>query len=167
MIHLTRIAVFALALFLIERAPFAQAAPQQTCNGHAFRGSAQWTQDPPAPDCGPFHTLLVHTTQADPNVVEVIYQFGNTCDNSFSNVFGTGLATVSGNLKSLNMSGTIATSDGRSFIVNVTLTGDVVTDRTDRDRTVSATAQGTVLLDGTDITGGVPTTNASITRSKC
>jgi hypothetical protein len=170
MIKFARIAVFTLGLAAVGSVPNSEAAPPQAkaCRGHVFRGSAQWTQDPPSDQCGPFSALLVHSTQADSNVVEVIYQFGDTCNNTFGMVFGTGQASVNGDLKRLTMSATVSTSDERSIAVNVTLTGTRGSkEQSGDERTVSASASGTVILDGVNLTGGVTTTNATISRSKC
>ena len=139
--------------------------PVGAANGGRASGQAQWTTDPPPdPSCGPFHTLLVQGTEAD-GTAQVVYQFGDTCDDSFHILQGSALATVNGNLNKLTISGAIPVQgdEGRAFLVNVTL------HRTGRPggggaggRTVSASASGTVILDGTDVTGGVPTSNATI-----
>jgi hypothetical protein len=131
-----------------------------------LRGSATWTVDPPAP-CGPFSSLLVHSTTSDASVVEVIYQSGNTCDNSFQILQGSAAGSVTGSLKRLRMEALVPTSDGRTFDVDITLTGTKdLADKSPREKVVSARATGSVLLDGVDLTGGVATDNATITETK-
>ena len=131
-----------------------------------FRAVATWTVNPPEP-CGAFSTVQVRSTQADVDVIELTYQFGNTCDNSFHIVQATGAGTIDGNLNHLRIVATIATSDERPVDVDLTLkkTKDL-SDKGPGEKTVSARATGTVILDGVDLTGGVPTNDATITRSK-
>jgi hypothetical protein len=169
MIKFARIAALTFGLLAIGPTPNSEAASptNEARNAHVFRGSAQWTRNPPPNACGPFSALLVHSTQADPTVVEVIYQFGDTCNNTFGSVSGTGQVTVNGNLQRLRFKGTIPANDERSFSVDITLKRTCEdTDRDGSDRTVSAEAKGTVILGGVDLTGGATTTNASISRSK-
>jgi hypothetical protein len=169
MIRFTAVAVMAFALVAIGPTTSIEAAPsaKDDCKSHVMRGAAQWTKDPADP-CGPFSTLVVHSTQADIDVVEILYQSGNTCLGTFSFVQGSGLVSVNGNLHRLTFRGTIPLNDGRTAAVDLTLTSTKESDTKDKsDRTVSASARGTVILDGVDLTGGVSTTNATISRSKC
>jgi hypothetical protein len=137
-------------------------APEARGKPPVFRGSATWTVDPPSP-CGAFSSLLVQSTQADANVIEVVYQAGNTCDGSFAIVQATGTGVVTGNINRLRIEALIATSDERPVDIDLTL--NRTRDLSD-EKVVSARATGTVLLDGVDLTGGVPATSATITRSK-
>jgi hypothetical protein len=142
------------------------ASSPEAKNKKELRGSATWTVNPPEP-CGAFSTLFVHSTAADASVVEVIYQFGNSCDGSFHSLQGSATASVTGNLQHLRMDGLIPTGDGRSFDVDLTLkrTKDF-SNQTPTETTVSARATGSVVLDGADLTGGAPTTNATITETR-
>jgi hypothetical protein len=154
----------ALVLALVTFGP----SPKAHAKSHAvFKGSAQWTVNAPdLPACGKFSTLLVHSTAADDDIVEVIYQAGNTCDNTFQSLQGSGTATLSGNLKLLTIEGTIPTSGG-PVDVDITLkrTKDLSENGPD-EKVVSARAKGTVILGGQDLTDHAPTTDATITKTK-
>jgi hypothetical protein len=134
-----------------------------------LRGSAMWTINPPAePACGPFSALLVQSTQADVDVVEVIYQFGNTCGaGSFASVQGSGAGMVSGKVKALTVEADVPMSDGRTISVDLVLTRTKdLRDNGPDEKVVSASAFGTVILDGTDLTRHAPSTDATITETK-
>jgi hypothetical protein len=135
-------------------------------NGKELRGAATWTVPAPAP-CGPFSTLLVHSTQFDASVLEAVYQFGNSCDGSFHIVQGSGTGSVTGNLQHLRMHALVPTSDDRTIDVDITLhrTKDLA-DRSPNEKVVSARASGTVILDRADLTGGAATNDATITETR-
>jgi hypothetical protein len=170
MIKLTAITALVFALVAVGPTPGVEAAPvaKGDCTSHAMTGSAQWTRTAPDP-CGPFSTLLVHSTQGDIDVVEVIYQAGDSCPGgTFLSVQGSGLVSVTGNLHRLTIRGAIPVGDGRTVAVDLTLITSKEADAKDKsNRTVDASARGTVILDGMELTGGVPTTDAFISRSKC
>jgi hypothetical protein len=158
------IVALALGFVVVGSVPSSEAVQPQ--KNKAMRGSAQWTTDPPSP-CGPFSALLVHSTQGDADVVEIIYQSGDTCQGTFTSLQGRGLPAVDGNINKLTMNGSVPADDGRVFEVNLTLTRTRDFDNNGpSERVVSASARGTVILDGMDLTGGVPTTNATISKSK-
>jgi hypothetical protein len=132
-----------------------------------LKGSATWTVNAPEP-CGAFSTLVVHTTEADVDVIEVLYQFGNSCDGSFHFLQGSAAGTVSGNLNRLTLEASVPTGDGRTFAVDVTLQKRKGGNPPPPpgEKVVSARASGTVVLDGANLTGGVPTDDAVIRRVK-
>jgi hypothetical protein len=171
MVYTTGIAAaIGLALTVATPAINQRAIPltTDTCTAPVLRVQSQWTTDPPDAGCGPFSTLFVQSSQADTDVLFVVYQAGNTCDNSFHSVQGSGLVTVSGNIHQVTVTGNIPLSDGTTGSVNLSFTQTPDSeDKNMGNRTVSAVAQGTVILDGSDATGGVPTTNAQISRTKC
>ena len=132
-----------------------------------FRFQAEWRQDPTV-ECGPQKLLSLSSFQADVDVVSFTYfNIANTCTGEgFQFVTGSGAVNVSGSLNQLSVTGEIF-GNGQPITIDLQL--DKVAslpDSTQGEKMVSATAQGTVLLDGQDLTGGLTSTTASITRSK-
>jgi hypothetical protein len=128
-------------------------------------GTAIWFFDSAA-SCGPFAALLVESTRADTDEINVVYESGNSCDGSVQDVQASGPGTVNGNINRLRMVGTIPTGDGRTIKVDVSLTRTKGKGPKDDDKDVTAQATGTVILDGADLTRGIPTDEAFISKSK-
>ncbi len=153
--------VAAMALLALWPAPRAQAK-------QVFRFRAEWRQDPTV-ECGPQKVVSLVSFESDVDVVSFSYfNIANTCTGEgFQQVTGTGTVNVSGNLNHLSVNGDIATSDGGSAAIDLDLTKVAnLPDSNKGEKRVSATARGEIILGGQDVTGGQPSTSASITRSK-
>jgi hypothetical protein len=153
------IAVAALGLLALGSTSRAEAK-------QVFRFQAEWRQDPTV-ECGPQKLLSLVSSQADVGVVSFSYfNILNTCTGEgFQFVSGSGTVDISGNLNHLSVSGEIS-ANGQPVTIDLDLNKLGKADSSNGDRTVSATAQGEVILNGQDVTGGQPSTTASITRSK-
>jgi hypothetical protein len=151
------------ALALLALWPTSHAAAAQT-----FRFQAEWRQDPTT-ECGPQKVISLVSFQADPSTVSFTYfNIANTCTGEgFQFVTGVGTVQVSGNLNHLFVEGDISGSNGSPIAIDLTLRKVATLPDTPKgEKAVSATAEGEIVLDGQDITGGQPSTSASITRSK-
>jgi hypothetical protein len=154
------IAVAALGLLALWPASHAEAK-------QVFRFQAEWRQDPTV-ECGPQKVLSLSSFPADVNVVSFSYfNIANTCTGEgFQFVTGSGTVDISGNLNHLSVTGEIF-GNGQPIAIDLDLHKVAnLPDNTKGEKMVSATAEGTVILDGQDLTGGQPSTTASITRSK-
>jgi hypothetical protein len=155
----------AIAVGLITGWP---AAPLDAASPHVFRFQAQWVINPDG-ICGtPHSTLFLTIPAADVNVVSFTYQFTpDPCTTNLEIISGGGLVDVRGNLTRLEVDGTIPADGDRQVTIDLTLrkTGNLP-DPGPGEKAVSASARGEVILDGTDLTGGQPSTSAQITRSK-
>jgi hypothetical protein len=136
-------------------------------NPHVFRFQATWVVNPDG-TCGvPHSTLFLGSTAADGDVVDFTYQFTpDPCTTTLQIVPGVGQVEISGNQAHLRVQGTISTSDERPVQIDLTLRKSRnLPDPGPGEKLWSATARGTVILDGTDLTGGQPSTTAQIRRS--
>jgi hypothetical protein len=138
-----RIGMLALAL-----CSFAAAAEAK----NVYRFSAQWSSNADGSDCShPNFVLLLQSTAADIDVVSFTYQAFDVC-NGFRIVTGSGTASITGNQNKLHVDGVLPLSGGGDVDVDVDIRKTIAT--------------GTVILNGVDLTGGQPSTTASITKSK-
>jgi hypothetical protein len=155
----------ALALLSLLPGPSLEAA-----SPHVFRFFAQWSDNADGADCTrSAFQLTVFSTQADVDVAEFnFFSNDDPCNPESGGEFaqGSGLVEVNGNLARLSVQGTIPSGD-REVDVDLTLrkTGNLP-DPAPGEKAVSASARGTVILDGNDLTRGRASTTATITRSK-
>jgi hypothetical protein len=158
-----RIRLAALVLALIALWP---TAPIEAANPHVFRFQAIWAVNPDA-ECGkPYSQLFLNSTQADVDVVEINYiALPDPCGPGQPIVIGSGLVDIRGNLSKLFVEGTIPSSGGDVAIDLVLRKTGNLPDPGPGEKAVSATARGTVILNGVDLTGGKPSTSAFIRRS--
>jgi hypothetical protein len=162
------IGIGALAVALVALWPTTglEAASKQV-----FRFQAEWNVNPDGSQCDVRNSALsLSSSQADTNVVFFVYQVNlHPCDpNSPLQIFqGVGPVTITGNQSHLAVQGTIFTSDERPVQINLRLrkTGNLP-DPAPGEKLVSACATGQVIFGGTDLTGGVPSTRAQISKSK-
>lgn len=132
-----------------------------------FRFQAEWRQDP-TQECGPQKVLSISSFAADASTVSLSYfNIANTCTGEgFQFVTGQGTVSISGNLNHLSVDGQIFSSGG-PIDISLDLTKVAkLPDSPKGEKAVSASAEGEVILNGQDTTGGTPSTTASITRSK-
>lgn len=150
------------ALGLLALWPGSRAEAKQV-----FRFQAEWRQDPVV-DCGPQTVLSLGSTAADVGVVTLSYfHVDNSCTgDGVQFVNGNGTVSITGNQAHLFVEGEID-GGGRPIAIDLELRKiKNLPDTTPGEKLVSASAAGDVILDGQDLTGGQPSTSATITKSK-
>jgi hypothetical protein len=159
----------ALALGLVALWPSGR---PEAADPHVFRFQAQWNVNPDGSDCDtPNSSLALFINASDVDVVQFDYQFNlDPCNptSPLQRFTGAGQLDISGNQTRLFVEGTLTLfADGRQVDVDLMLrkTGDLP-DPGPGEKLVSATARGEVILDGEDLTGGLPSTTAQISRSR-
>ena len=91
---------------------------------------------------------------------------GARAPTGLQDVQAFGQVETRGNLARLFVEGTISTSDDRPVDIDLSLRKIAnLPDPGPGQKAVSASARGTVILDGVDLTGGQPSTSGEITRS--
>jgi hypothetical protein len=157
MIKTIRIGMLALAL-----CSFAAVAEAK----NVYRFKAEWNSNSDGANCDqPAITLALSSLQVDATFVTFDYFFitgfcgrpGDVLD--FNHFTGTGTVSITGNQNKLHVDGVIPVQNGGQLDV------DIEVGKTVARGPVILSGTGTV-FDGRDLTGGQPSTTASITKSK-
>jgi hypothetical protein len=137
-----------------------------------FRVHAQWLSNADGADCDkPASVLQVDSTEADVNVLAFVYQVATGfCGRpgevpTFQIFSGSGTVSLTGNQTKISVVGTLPLGGGGEVDVDLFLrkTGNLPDGA--GQKTVSAVATGTIILNGQDLTAGQPSTFASIVKS--
>ncbi len=143
----------------------------QAGNPHVFRFEAEWQSNADGGDCdSPASVLSLVSSQADVDVVVFVHQINlDPCNptSPLQTAQGTGQVEIRGNQAHLFVEGTLAVGDDGEVNIDLKLrkTGNLP-DPLPGEKLWSARAEGEVVLDGTNLTGGRPSTRAQISRSK-